>query len=657
MRDGLGFYIRSTKLCGSKVLFQCKITPVANVADYWLVNQTLFKEWRDGRSYKWIVLLVVWAVSAFYVFGFYDRGWVPHDEGTLAQSAERVLMGELPHRDFDEVYTGGLTFLHALAFRLLGPSLISLRLVLLAFFLAFVPAFYLIALRFARPEFAALVTFLGVAWSVPNYFAGVPTWYNLFFAIFGTLALTWYVETHLVRWLFIAGLLGGLSILAKIVGLYYVAAAGLFLVFREQISASRGRGDQRVMSWAFLLLKAVGLFVFVGLVITLLKWRLGLMETFHFVLPQMAISGILLWNEWQEGHGRFSSRIKTLFGLLFPFGIGIVIPIALFLSAYLWTDSVDDLYHGMFVLPQKRLANAAAEFPPFLTVITSLPYAALVFVPFTVRSTKSSSACGLALIILLGFALYSSGTPLLYYTVWQSARSLGVIAVLAGCLLLARTRRDALTEQDQCQKLFLLLSMTALFGLVQFPFAAPVYFLYVTPLVCLALSAVVMAQENMPKPRHFVALLFYLVFAVMWTTPYVWAIGVAYVPFRAESVLNNHKGRLRVSDYDNQLYTQLVNLIQRHSNSAYIYAGPDCPQIYFLSGMRNPTRKIFDFFNDRQNAPAFVSELLEKKKVNLVVINRKPHFSGPLDPKLTKRFENRFPQFVDVGQFTVRWKD
>src|SRR5215831_14141689 len=135
---------------------------------------------------SWIVLIIIWVLSAVYVFRFVDRGWIPHDEGTLAQSAERVLDGELPHRDFDEIYTGGLSFLYAGTFKFLGANLIYIRYVFFAFFLMFVPALYAIALRFASPWLAAAITLLGVVWSVPNYFAGLPSWYNLFFAVLGT---------------------------------------------------------------------------------------------------------------------------------------------------------------------------------------------------------------------------------------------------------------------------------------------------------------------------------------------------------------------------------------------------------------------------------------------------------------------------------------
>ncbi len=88
--------------------------------------------------------------------------------------------GELPHRDFDETYTGGLTFANALSFRVFGVNLASLRFVLFAFFVAWIPAVYYVASRFASAYVSAGVTLLAVAWSIPNYFAAVPSWYCLF---------------------------------------------------------------------------------------------------------------------------------------------------------------------------------------------------------------------------------------------------------------------------------------------------------------------------------------------------------------------------------------------------------------------------------------------------------------------------------------------
>ncbi len=196
-----------------------------------------------GSTNKLIVLFVVWVLSATYAVTWIDRGWIPHDEGTLAQSAERVLIGELPHRDFDESYTGGLSYLNALAFRIWGVNLRSLRIVLFIFFLAWVPALYYVASRFVRPVAAGAIVLLAIAWSVPNYAAPMPSWYNLFFAVFGTAALLRYLDVDNRRWLLAAGVFAGISCVFKIVGLYFVAAVLLFLAFQEQ-SLFRATGQR-----------------------------------------------------------------------------------------------------------------------------------------------------------------------------------------------------------------------------------------------------------------------------------------------------------------------------------------------------------------------------------------------------------------------------
>jgi hypothetical protein len=596
-------------------------------------------------------------MSVIYALGFYDRGWVPHDEGTIAQSAERVLTGEVPHRDFDEIYTGGLTYLHALAFKVLGLNLISLRIVLLIFFLGFVPALYTIAVRFASPSVATMVTLLAVVWSVPNYFASVPSWYNLFFATFGTLALIWHAETQHIRWLFIAGLCGGFSLLAKITGLYYIIAAVLFLTFREQILSNGGVGDRRRVSWPFLLSKLSGVLLFLCGLMMLLQWRVNWMEIFHFVIPQVAICGILLWSEWREGKGPVLVRVKLLSGWLLPFGIGAVIPIALFVAVYLSTDSLADLYRGVFVLPHRRLEIAAADFPPLLTVIAGLPYAAMVFFPLSRVPTKSDKVFGFVLILSLIVILCLSGALIVYSIVWQSVRSFGVIAVIAGCQVFARSFSGGYLEPDKRQRLFLLMSMTALLSLVQFPFAAPVYFLYIAPFVCLALLAVLAVQSEIPKFSHVVILLFYLLFGILWTNTGYVAAGVGNTGYPAKALLDIPRGQLRVTEYEKWLYTQLVNLIRKHSKSDYIYATPDSPEIYFLSGMRNPTRTMFDFFSDSEKDADRIRALVEEKKINVAVINREPQFSPTLDPKVLAMLQEHFPNFLDLGRFTVRWKE
>ncbi len=170
---------------------------------------------RIPGGYAPFLIAVVLVLSALYAAHGLKRGWVPADEGFLGQSAERVLHGELPHREYSEGYTGGLTFLNAAAFRLFGTNLASLRYMLFLFFLFWVPAFYYAATHFVSAPVAAALTVLAVAWSIPNYPAALPSWYNLFFATFGLAALLRYLETERRGWLFAAGLCGGISFLFK----------------------------------------------------------------------------------------------------------------------------------------------------------------------------------------------------------------------------------------------------------------------------------------------------------------------------------------------------------------------------------------------------------------------------------------------------------
>ena len=145
----------------------------------------------DSRA-RLLVLCLLMVIAGTFVGVRVNQSWIAVDDGILAQSALRVLQGQLPHSDFVEIYTGGLSFIHAAAFRAFGVNLLSLRICVFLFFLTWVPAVYSIALRFTPPVAAGMIALLAIAWSFPNYEAAMPSWYNLFFATFGAAALLHY---------------------------------------------------------------------------------------------------------------------------------------------------------------------------------------------------------------------------------------------------------------------------------------------------------------------------------------------------------------------------------------------------------------------------------------------------------------------------------
>jgi 4-amino-4-deoxy-L-arabinose transferase-like glycosyltransferase len=206
--------------------------------------------------------------------------------------------GNMPHRDFDDPYTGGLAYIDAFIFKLFGVNLFWLRLFLFVCFLVWLPAVYALAREFLSPLPAGAVTLIGVAWSVPNYTAAMPSWFNLFFAAFGTLALAKYIRKPAIHWLILAGLCGGLSFLVKSVALYYVAGALLFFVYREQsLSRIENARPRRTPLYLAFLTLCLSVFVFVAHFRTCAVSPSAFSEYLHFVFRAAVIALLLVCRE------------------------------------------------------------------------------------------------------------------------------------------------------------------------------------------------------------------------------------------------------------------------------------------------------------------------------------------------------------------------
>jgi hypothetical protein len=208
------------------------------------------------------------------------------------------------------------------------------------------------------------------------------------------------------------------------------------------------------------------------------------------------------------------------------------------------------------------------------------------------------------------------------------------------------------------QRLFLLISAVALTSLIQFPFAAPIYFCYVTPLILLAVTSLIALY---PARNGFVfaaVLIFYLAFWVFRATPgFIYNLGLRYAPNQQTATLAlPGAGGLRVDPKLADEYEHLIPLIQQHTIGDYIYAAPDSPEVYFLAGKRNPTRTLFDFFDDNTNRSQNILDAIARNRVNVVAIREQPYFSQPMRPELIQALAVRFPNAQIVGEFQVRWR-
>ncbi|HEV8119269.1 MAG TPA: hypothetical protein VGQ32_12120, partial [Thermoanaerobaculia bacterium] len=548
---------------------------------------TAAPRWFDRRS---VILLLVWMISAAYVLPFLRRGWIPTDEGVFARAAEGILKGGIPHRDFQETYTGALSYWNALAFKTLGVRLTSLRIFLLIAFLVFVPAVFAIASRFGRPWLAGLVAFLAVVWSVPNYFAASVSWYNLFLAAGGTLALLRHVETAGRRWLFLAGACAGVSCLFKIIGAQFFAAALLFLLYRERhlrpVSEGPAGGGGKVSGYlAFL---ATGLAGFLAVLMVTVRQQPGAMEFLNFVVPSATICGFLLWSEWREGGAGLRRRFLELARMVLPLSLGFVFPILLFLVPIAAAGALPDFARGTVVVTGRHVQSVRMHLPDLMAIWPAVPYTILLGAgSITVFRSRRRPLLALIAAAMVAVLWLSGESEAVYRVTWYSARFLGVSVVFAACLRLADAHRQGFWGPKTRQRIFLLACVVALTGLVQFPYPQPIYFCYFAPLVALAIFALVASEPAPPRLLHAGALAFYLLFAVLRANPvYPYNLGQRFERYEAPSVLDLPRaGGLLVPAGDFRVYGTLIPLLQEKSGGKPIYAGPDCAQVQFLSGL------------------------------------------------------------------------
>lgn len=134
-------------------------------------------------------------------------------------------------------------------------------------------------------------------------------------------------------------------------------------------------------------------------------------------------------------------------------------------------------------------------------------------------------------------------------------------------------------------------------------------------------------------------------------------MGQKYVPDIQNTRLTLARGGgIRVTPESARTYADLERLIDEHPRRQYIYATPDCPEVYFLYGFRNPTHTLFDFFDDQTSRTTRILDAIHQHEVNLVVINLDPPFSGPVPADLRRMLEQEFPNHARVRKFEVRWK-
>jgi hypothetical protein len=405
-----------------------------------------------------------------------------HDDGSITHSAQRILDGQLPHRDFAELYTGGMAFLDAAIFWTFGENLIWLRLPLLLLFLAYIPCFYALARRFVGPPGALLVTLFAISWSVPAYPAPMPTWYVLYFSVFGGYAVLRYFEGGGRRWLLLGGLFGGLSIAFKIIGVWYVVAVLVALAVARQKGSSPATGTSSTP----MRFRVVAGGIALGglcLVVAVLREKLEIAAVVSLLLPIAVLFGVILLLVFRDQVGIGSTSSRAYLRDVAVFLAGVAGPLAVLALPFVVTGSLGALLEGVLIAPQTRFDFAYRSLEDPRTLLWGLPIAAFfvvrAFVPEGRRHVVDIVGGGLIAGIVVGLSIIDA-VNITYTVVWKTAHALGPLAIVGAALLLLQ-RRSPSEPGPRRDVALLFILMGGLTTLFQFPFYAPIYYCYVAP--------------------------------------------------------------------------------------------------------------------------------------------------------------------------------
>lgn len=599
----------------------------------------------------WMVLVLTTALAAAYLaYCLPQRGWVPHDDGVLGESAMRVVRGQLPHRDFAEVYTGGLAFLDAAAFRVFGATTMTTRWVLFAFVVPAIAALFYILTRFVGPFTAGACTVVTVIWSFAVYTPAMPSWYNLVFAIFGTAAVLRYLEHPARGWLLAAGVCAGLSFDIKLPGVYLLAAILLFLIFEEQCTASTAEPDAR-----FPAALAISLLFAVSVLFTTVRRVAGLAVLYHFFLPLTAVSALVLAHDPRRG--KLGERLRAVLRLWGPVLAGFVL--AIVPLAIAMRHALPQWFYGVFILPQKRFYTTTTHLPPSLWAsLSAFPLVGALWAAVYRRSKISILTAGIfieSLIIALNKSLDTRAYMIGTYPIW----TLATPVVVLGCAALW-LRRDFVAALD-VRRGAVVLTVLAACVLVEFPFSTFVYFCYVAPLVMCGVVAVLKLLPRLPHPAIVCAILGFLAWhGVFISGPTT--IGTRhfkYYPQANVPLTLEHTGGILVPDADTPQYEAAISLLKARSAGEYTYCALDCPDVYFYSGLRNPTPILYDEFDQPSGRNERILAALKEHSVTAILL--KPSWfigtvHGELAQELAKRYPHKQVFRARFDPIVVRWK-
>jgi len=192
---------------------------------------------RQAGLRRGLALVAAIAFAAVVLGHFHDRFWWPPDEGAYAHVAERVAAGEVLNRDVQDIHPGYINLANAAALGVFGHEMLSLRYPLVA--MALIGScliFLLLSPAGALTALAGSIAFTSL--SLVQFLNPTAHWYSLFLFLLIVGALTWLPARLPLRLEVLGFLIVALTLFRQLSGVFVAIGVVTYL-----LTESRDRGD------------------------------------------------------------------------------------------------------------------------------------------------------------------------------------------------------------------------------------------------------------------------------------------------------------------------------------------------------------------------------------------------------------------------------
>lgn len=528
-----------------------------------------------------VVALVYWVT--------FDHEWIASDEGYYAHSAQRVLNGEIPHKDFHEIHPGYITWMNAFSMKVFGESFLSLRIPIVM--LGLIQAILLFQIFKHKQGVIAvmsmlLITVMGLP-ATPNPTANL---YALFFSVVAIRILI-INEFHCQKWsVLLLGITIGCCILFR-------QLSGVLLgigVFVWVLSHGRMRIDLRDNEQVSKISKLI-LFIAVVLLISYAVFKGDGFSKLLFSYPAIGVAIYAVYIARPEKNKAIFFFKWVFLGMILSF-----LPIAIYL---VWHGILFNWYYDVFVLPMSLLGMEFLNHQSYSVLFLSL---------------------------LESFRSINSVVQLVHFLSWMG---LFLIPPIIGLAALKRLR-EIEVDNFETKDMHPLIIVGPVYAISAMHYEIALYLLWAIPPVLLA--SIVSLKNNSALKNIVIGWLFIVIFGVFSSTfrnP-VWSgFPASYVLDKPKLLERSYflgdKARLFLSKEDVDFYKRNLDFIAEHVKSnETIFSFPTHAEWYFLSGRKNPTKHLSPGVSvNSYNEVSRLKELFLKKPPQIVIFKPKDKYN------------------------------